>query len=100
MDEAFGNRRTASRNGGDCGNDGKLFDTDGEDGRTGSPHGLREVADWLFCRDGKWRPVEPGTFPLAHGVASRVGRLRAYGNAIEAHAAAAFIDAYMHVIEA
>jgi DNA (cytosine-5)-methyltransferase 1 len=100
MDDAFGNRRTASRNGGDCRNDGKLFDTDGEDGRTGSPHGLREAADWLFCRDGKWRPVEPGTFPLAHGVTSRVGRLRAYGNAIEAHAAAAFIDAYMPVIEA
>jgi len=26
----------------------------------------RDAADWLFCRDGKWRPVEPGTFPLAH----------------------------------
>jgi DNA (cytosine-5)-methyltransferase 1 len=23
--------------------------------------------DWLPCRDGKARPVEPGTFPLAHG---------------------------------
>lgn len=29
-------------------------------------------ADWLFCRDGKWRPVEPGTFPLAHGAAKRM----------------------------
>lgn len=45
-------------------------------------------ADWLYCRDGKWRPVEPGAFPLAHGVPARVGRLRAYGNAIVVQAAA------------
>lgn len=45
-------------------------------------------ADWLLCRDGKWRPVEPGASPLAHGVPARVGRLRAYGNAIVAQAAA------------
>ncbi|MEJ5026353.1 DNA cytosine methyltransferase [Brucella anthropi] len=51
--------------------------------------------DWLFCRDGKWRPVEPGTFPLAHGAAARVGRLRGYGNAIVAPAAQAFIKAYL-----
>lgn len=54
-------------------------------------------ADWLFCRDGKWRPVEPGTFPLAHGAAARVGRLRGYGNAIVAPAAQAFIEAYLEV---
>ena len=52
-------------------------------------------ADWLLCRDGKWRPVEPGTFPLAHGVATRVGRLRAYGNAINASTAEASIRAYL-----
>ena len=52
-------------------------------------------ADWLFCRDGKWRPVEPGTFPLAHGATRRVGRLRAYGNAIVPQVAAAFIEAWM-----
>ena len=52
-------------------------------------------ADWLFCRDGKWRPVEPSTFPLAHGATSRVGRLRAYGNAIVAQAAEEVIAAYM-----
>ena len=52
-------------------------------------------ADWLHCRDGKWRPVEPGTFPLAHGASSRVGRLRAYGNAIVPQAAAEVIGAYM-----
>jgi DNA (cytosine-5)-methyltransferase 1 len=39
-------------------------------------------ADWLWCRDEKWRPVEPGTFPLVNGYPARVGVLRAYGNAI------------------
>jgi len=52
-------------------------------------------ATWLPCRDGKARPVEPGTFPLAHGVAGRVGRLRAYGNAIVGPQAQAFIESYM-----
>ena len=51
--------------------------------------------DWLPCRDGKARPVEPGTFPLAHGVSGRVGRLRAYGNAIVPQVAQAFIEAYL-----
>lgn len=81
--------------------------------RTLEVNGFWRDADWLFCRDGKWRPVEPGTFPLAdgfskgmgHGKSSpralagrnRVGRLKGYGNAINAHAAAAFIRAYMEV---
>jgi len=47
----------------------------------------------LWCRDGKWRPVEPGAFPLAHGVPGRVGLLRGYGNAIVPQVAAAFIEA-------
>ena len=63
--------------------------------RPGPTNGFWRDADWLFCRDGKWRPVEPGTFPLAHGAAARVGRLRAYGNAINAEAAEAIIRAYM-----
>ncbi len=54
-----------------------------------------DACDWLPCRDGKWRPVEPGTFPLAHGVSNRVGRLRAYGNAIVPQVAAQVIRAYM-----
>lgn len=76
-------------------------------------NGFWRDADWLFCRDGKWRPVEPGTFPLVNGAAARmgrvepgvarvassnrVGRLKGYGNAINAQAAAAFIRAYMGV---
>ena len=62
---------------------------------TGPTNGYWRDADWLFCRDGKWRPVEPGTFPLAHGAPARVGRLRAYGNAINAKAAQAFIECVM-----
>ncbi len=62
---------------------------------TGSTNGFWGAADWLLCRDGKWRPVEPGTFPLAHGATARVGRLRAYGNAINAEAARVFIESMM-----
>jgi DNA (cytosine-5)-methyltransferase 1 len=53
------------------------------------------ACDWLPCIDGKARPVEPGTFPLAHGAPARVGRLRAYGNAIVAPLAEEFIRAYL-----
>ena len=57
-----------------------------------------QPADWLPCIDGKARPVEPGTFPLAHGATARVGRLRAYGNAIVPQAAAEFIKAAMECL--
>lgn len=62
---------------------------------TGPTNGYWRDADWLLCRDDKWRPVEPGTFPLADGVAGRVGKLRAYGNAIVAPVTEEFIRAYM-----
>lgn len=65
----------------------------------GPTNGHWRAADWLLCRDGKWRPVEPGTFPLAHGAPARVGRLRAYGNAINASAAEAFIRSVRESIE-
>ncbi|HGF8629983.1 TPA: DNA cytosine methyltransferase [Salmonella enterica subsp. enterica] len=76
-------------------------------------NGFWRDAAWLFCRDGQWRPVEPGTFPLVDGAAARLGRvepgvarvagrnrtgrLKGYGNAINAQAAAEFIRAYMGV---
>lgn len=57
--------------------------------------GFWSDADWLPCRDGKARPVEPGIQPLAHGVSARVGKLRAAGNAIVPQVAAAFMTAAM-----
>ena len=97
------------------------------DGSTGGPgpvNGFWRDADWLHCRDGKWRPVEPGTQPLAYGMPRsmgdlspelqrlaslaglskaslkrakqfRVGSLRGYGNAINAIAAQTFIESVM-----
>ncbi len=62
---------------------------------TGAVSGYWGAADLIYCRDGKYRPVEPGTFPLAHGVTNRVGRLRATGNALVAPVAEAFVRAYM-----
>ena len=64
-------------------------------GTTRQVNGFWEPTDWLTCRDGKWRPVEPSTFPLAHGSTARVGRLRAYGNAIVPQVAQALIEAYL-----
>ncbi len=63
----------------------------------GPTNGHWRDADWLGCQDGFWRPVEPSTFPLAHGAAARVGRLRGYGNAIVAQQAQAFIESYLEV---
>jgi DNA (cytosine-5)-methyltransferase 1 len=53
------------------------------------------TCDFIPCTDGKARPVEPGSFPLAHGVPHRVGLLRGYGNAIVPQVAATFIEAYL-----
>lgn len=65
-------------------------------GRPGAADSFWRDADWLLCTDERWRPVEPGTFPLAHGATARVGRLRAYGNAIVAPQASEWVKAYMN----
>ncbi|CAI3917153.1 hypothetical protein KPNEU34_KP34_02315 [Klebsiella pneumoniae] len=65
----------------------------------GPVNGFWRDADWLYCRDGKWRPARPGSFPLADGIPARVGRLRTYGNAINIEAAAAFIKSYMAAVD-
>jgi len=80
-------------------------------GRPGPVNGFWGDADWLSRRDGRWCPAEPGTFPLVDGVSARLGRvqpavsrmagrnragrIKGYGNAINPHAAAEFIRAYM-----
>ena len=56
-------------------------------------------AEWRIGQDGKIRPVEPGTFPLAYGIPARVGRLRGYGNAIVPQVAAEFIKAFLRDVE-
>ena len=84
---------------------------------SGTHHGGWDDVDWLFCRDGKWRPVKssvqwvadgipggmvqigdfvPASHPLAQSTkaARRVMRLRGYGNAIVPQAAALFIKAF------
>ena len=62
---------------------------------TGPTNGFWRDADWLYCRDGRWRPVGPGASPLVDGAPARMGRLRAYGNAINAAQAEGFIRAVM-----
>lgn len=64
--------------------------------RAGAPtRGFWRNADWIACRDGKARPVEPTIFPLATGIPNRVGLLRGAGNAIVPQVAAEVIRAYM-----
>ncbi len=91
----------------------------GQAGRLGAEPvgGAWTDCDWLYCRDGKYRPVEPGLSPLVDGSAermvrgrdigepfdadhtqeARVMRLKGYGNAICAQTAAEFIRAFMEV---
>ena len=82
-------RHDRSGDGGEGGGDAKT--------QAHETNGFWRDTDWLLCRDGKWRPVEPSTFPLVDGATARVGRLRAYGNAITAQVAQGLIESYMEV---
>ena len=44
--------------------------------RPGADHGGWSDADWLFCRDGKWRPTQSFFQSLVNGVSSELGSLR------------------------
>lgn len=66
--------------------------------RPSSVVGFWDDAEWLSCEDGKTRSAEPGSFPLADGIPARVGRLRAYGNAIVPQVASEFIQASMGIL--
>ncbi|HDT3626920.1 TPA: DNA cytosine methyltransferase [Morganella morganii subsp. morganii] len=87
------------RNWNNAGNDGQQLDAAVKNDTASPTNGYWRDADWLLCWDDKWRPVESGTFPLADGIAGRVGKLRAYGNAIAAPVAEEFIRAYMLITE-
>jgi DNA (cytosine-5)-methyltransferase 1 len=81
------------------GGDGDRHSSAADGKRPGPLNGLWRDADWLCCTDGKWRPVAPGTFPLAPAgtVRNRVGTLRGAGNAINLAQAQGFIEAVMAV---
>lgn len=62
-------------------------------------------ADWLLCRDpngARFRPVEPGAFPLvdAGAVRNRLAAVRGAGNALNVSQAACFIEAVMEHLDA
>lgn len=61
--------------------------------------GFWDNAIWLNGADGKARRAKPGVRLLAHGVPARVGKLRAYGNAIVPQIAAEVIKAFMETGE-
>jgi DNA (cytosine-5)-methyltransferase 1 len=68
--------------------------------RDGLLGGFWSNCEWVYCRpeprypEGCYRPIEPGSFPLATGLPARILRLRGYGNAIKPTLAAEFIRAY------
>ena len=88
-----GQKTTSSGKGNQNGRLGNGYSNAGDDDR-----GFWSDIDWYEFKDGKARCVESGTFPLADGATQRVGRLRAYGNAICAPVASEFIAAYMDSI--
>ena len=59
-------------------NDGAVGSNEVGDGsqRPGPTNGHWRDADWLFCRDGKWRPVVAKPQPLVDGSARSLGRVR------------------------
>ena len=83
---------------GQVGRDGWASPAGCETGANAGAEGRRghwDTYQWAIGSDGKARRVEPSIRLLAHGVPARVGKLRAFGNAIVAPLAAEIITAYM-----
>jgi DNA (cytosine-5)-methyltransferase 1 len=75
LDNTISIGRGAWRDGNHAGDDGQQPSAIGGNDRPSTVNGHWSASDWLHCRDGKWRPVEPGTFPLAHGMPRSMGAL-------------------------
>jgi DNA (cytosine-5)-methyltransferase 1 len=67
--------------------------------RPSGVEGFWDQFDLAYLTDSTVRRIEPGSFPLAHGIPNRVGRIRAYGGAIVPQVAAEFVAAYMESID-
>ena len=100
-DAGLGEQPARSGSGPDEANGGRSLDQpsgrghiDGDRGPCPT-NGYWADADWLLCRDERWRAVERGTFPLADAgtFRNRVGLLRGAGNAITLGQAEGFLRA-------
>jgi len=95
--EAGANAGAEGRSGGDVadadesGSQGRVVLRERGDERSAWSDGV----EWAIGADGKARRVKSGVRLLAHGVPARVGKLRAYGNAIVPQVAAEVIGAYL-----
>lgn len=73
--------------------------------RAGEPSDAQRELSQIVARNAEsaWgearRAYAARGFPLEHDALSRVGRLRGYGNAINAEAATAFIEAYLDTLD-
>lgn len=59
----------------------------------GMVNGYWAESEWRDCADGKARPIQPGTFPMANGVPCRDEQIHAYGDGINVETARHFIVA-------
>ena len=104
-ERGYGRQDTAGADGRPCVEAGRASLADADEQGPQGRGVLRERGDersawsdsveWAIGADGKARRVEPSIRLLAHGVPARVGRLRAYGNAIVPQVAAEVIGAFL-----